>query len=168
MGIYHALMPGALALISRIIIFIIMVFTIPSKAFGEKDMDSLTLSDCYGTIIKEWSDSNVVYVNKKGREYILSLNGVYFKDRELALKEFIYRNLKQEYECNFREIFVVLFNQKLKIEEVRIANLHANKETVRCDHQKDYINAIRKTRGKWIRKEKKQKMYVYIFSMHIH
>ena len=51
--------------------------------------------------------------------------------------------------------------------EIRIAYNGINIESQKCKHRKEYIRALKKTRGMWIKKIKNQKKYVYIISMHI-
>lgn len=91
-----------------------------------------------------------------------------YKDGEVALKDHIYKTTENNYECNIREVFVILFNNNLEIEEVRIADVGNNNEPLNCEHKKSYINAIKKTKGLWMKKGGKHKKYIYIFSMHIH
>lgn len=154
--------------ILSVIVFVFLSTVIPSKASNVKDGKILDLHDMYGVIIKEWTDSSVVYINKKGKEFEVALNEICYKDGEMALKDYIYKTIENEYECNVREVFVVLFTKNLKIEEVRIADVGNKSEPLNCEHKRNYINAIKKTKGLWIRKGKKQKKYIYIFSMHIH
>lgn len=151
-----------------VIVFILVSIVLPSKASGVNDGKILDLHDIYGVIIKEWTDSTVLYINEKGKEYEVTLNEICYKNGETALKDDIYETIKNEYECNVREVFVILFKKNLKIEEVRIADVGNNNEPLNCEHKKAYINAIKKTKGLWMRKGEKHKKYIYIFSMHIH
>ena len=148
--------------ILNVIVFILASIVVPSKA--SNDGRILDLHDMYGVIIKEWTDSTVSYINEKGKEFEVALNEIYYKDGETALKDYIYKTMENEYECNVREVFVILFKEDLKIEEVRIAN----SEPLNCEHKRAYIKAIKKTKGMWMRKGEKRKKYIYIFSMHIH
>ena len=141
---------------------VLIFWSIPSLAFNVESSDTPILKDRYGIIIKEMSDSSVIYTNKKGKDFSIPLYTICFKESETALKDFIYKNLEDEYECNIREIIVVVFNKKLKIEDVRIADIGECDEPLKCKHKTDYIKAIRKTEECGI----KQKKYVYIFSMH--
>lgn len=140
----------------------------PSKTSNVKDVKGLELHDTYGVIIKEWTDSSVVYIDKKRKEFEVALNEICYKDGEVALKDHIYKTTENNYECNIREVFVILFNNNLEIEEVRIADVGNNNEPLNCEHKKSYINAIKKTKGLWMKKGGKHKKYIYIFSMHIH
>lgn len=153
--------------------YLIFIFlfstTIPSVASNSKcDENNPELYDSFGTIIKEWSDSSAIFRNKKGKEYKVVMNDVYYKDGEVALKNFIYKNTEKEYECNVREVFVILFGKNLEIEEVRIADVGIKTEPYDCEHKRDFINAIKKTKGLWMKKGKKRKKHVYVFSLHIH
>lgn len=150
-----------------ILVPVLISCSIPSLAFNVDSSDTPILKDCYGIIIKEMSDSSVIYTNKRGKDFTIPLNTIFFNEGETSLKDFIYKNLEDEYECNVREIIVVCFNRKLKIKEVRIADIGECEEPPNCKHKADYKKAIRKTKGMW-NKTKKQKKYVYIFSMHIH
>lgn len=154
----------------RLIILSIIVCNIqfcPIKIYSSELNDIPILIDNYGYIIKGVSDSCVTYVNKKGKEYVVRLNGVFFKGGETSLKKYIYNNIQNDYECNVREVIVILFNKNLKIKDVRIGNISVFNKHIICEHHSDYIRAIKKTKGMWERREK-NKYYIYIFSIHIH
>ena len=146
-----------------IFLFLFMITFVASA----QNSPQTVLRDAYGIIVKEWNDSSLIYINKKGKEYKIPLNGICYKGGDSALKRFVYKTIKKEYECNVREIFIILFNQNLKIEEIRIAYNGINIESQKCKHRKEYIRALKETRGMWIKKIKNQKNYVYIISMHI-
>lgn len=97
-------------------------------AFNAKDSVELVLRDQYGIIIEEMSNRNIVYRTKKGEVYSIIPNGVRFKKGESCLKDFIYKQIKEDYECNIREIFIILFNKRLEIEEVRIVDVVESNE----------------------------------------
>ena len=147
-----------------VFLFLFMISFVASA----QNSPQTVLCDAYGVIVKEWNDSSLIYINKKGKEYKIPLNGICYNGGDSALKRFIYKAVKKEYECNVREIFIILFNQNLKIEEIRIAYNGINSESQKCKHRKEYIRAIKKTKGMWIKKIKNHKKYVYIISMHIH
>ena len=153
-------------LLNSVVCFLFsVIFSLNVYGVGQGDFPDLF--DQHGIIFKEFSDNSVIYVNKKGFEYKIPLHGVSFKGGDVALKKFVYDKLHDEYECNTRELFVIPFNNKLKIEEIRVVDIGVNNEPLNCKHKRDYINAIMKTKGKWF-KTKNQQKYVYIFSMHIH
>lgn len=145
----------------------LFLFTISSVASAQNTPQTI-LCDTYGVIVKEWNDSSIIYISKKGKEYKIPLNGICFNGGDSALKKFIYKAIKKEYECNVRDIFIILFNQNLKIEEIRIAYNGINSESQKCKHRKEYIRAIKKTKGMWLKRIKGHQKYVYITSMHIH
>lgn len=147
-----------------VFLFLFMISFVASA----QNSPQTVLCDAYGVIVKEWNDSSLIYINKKGKEYKIPLNGICYNGGDSALKRFIYKAIKKEYECNVREIFIILFNQNLKIEEIRIAYNGINSESQKCKHRKEYIRALKKTKGMWIKKIKNHKKYVYIISMHIH
>ena len=146
--------------------FVSNILFFPIKIYGSELNGIPLLKDQYGYIIKDVSDSCVTYVNKRGKEYIVHLNGIYFKGGETSLKKFVYNNLQKDYECNIREVFVVFFNKNLKIKEVRMCNINTSDNHIFCEHHKDYIRAIKKTKGLW-KRNVEEKYYIYIFSMHI-
>jgi hypothetical protein len=153
--------------ILNVIVFILASIVVPSKASNDNDGRILDLHDMYGVIIKEWTDSTVSYINEKGKEFEVALNEIYYKDGETALKDYIYKTMENEYECNVREVFVILFKEDLKIEEVRIADIGNNSEPLNCEHKRAYIKAIKKTKGMWMRKGEKRKKYIYIVCIFI-
>ncbi len=142
------------------------VFVLDAKTLQQTE--GHLLSDYYGTIVKEMSDSTVTYVSKLGEKYIIPRDGVYFNDNECALKCFIYNNICREYECNTREVFVIFFDKDLNIKEVRIADIKGSNEPLKCEHKRDYIKAIMKTHGMWNKRIIDSDKYVYMFSMHVH
>jgi hypothetical protein len=147
--------------------FVCNVLFLPIKIYSSELNEIPPLNDKYGYIIKDISDSCVTYVNKKGKEYVVHLNGVIFEGGETSLKKMIYNSLQKDYECNIREVIVIFFNKNLKIKEVRMCNIGASDNHIICEHNKDYIRAIKKTKALW-KKNVKEKYYIYIFSMHIH
>ena len=154
----------------RLIILITIICDLlifPINIYSSETDEIPILCDNYGYIIKNISDSCMTYIDKKGKEYMVSTNGVIFKGGEIALKNFIYNNLQRDYECNLREIIVIFFDKNLKIKEVRMCTINAVNNHFWCEHNKDYIRAIKKTKGMW-KKRLREKYYVYILSMHIH
>ena len=75
-----------------IFLFLFMITFVASA----QNSPQTVLRDAYGIIVKEWNDSSLIYINKKGKEYKIPLNGICYKGGDSALKRFVYKTIKKE------------------------------------------------------------------------
>ena len=141
------------------------VVTISAETQWKQPVDSLVISDNYGIVIKNISDTTITYVSKKRRTYTIEKNSIFFSEGEDSLKSYIYNRVNKDYECNTRELIIVFFDSELRLKEIRMANISPLCRG--CRHRRDYIRAVKQTKGMW-KKNKKQDNYIYVFSIHVH
>lgn len=125
---------------------------------------NIVIKDENGIIAKYLSDSLVVYVDKLGEEIHIVPNLIYYdKGRNELIKElFSSLDFSNEY-YGGKVLFFILFNDELQIQEIRVyepllPSYKANDLVI-----DKYVKYLEKTEGRWIRKEDKQKWYLYIF-----
>lgn len=147
------------------IIFILLCLSCSANIFY-KEKQSQVIKDDNGIIAKFLSDSLVVYVNKEGEELRIIPNMVCFdKGKDELIKE-LFSSLNFCYDdYGGRVVFFVLFNDMLHVQEVRIF------EPLRPSYKANdyvierYVEYLKQTEGRWIRKENKQKWNLFIFSI---
>lgn len=132
-----------------------------------QDASQTFISDSDGIIIEEMTDTIIVYHTRKNRKLHVLKGSVCYEGGDEQLKQDIYNNLLMDYECNVREVFCVLFDEKLNIQEIRASNL-GNIKNQREIYLDDYIKAIKKTKGKWRKCKAGEKWYLYVVTLHIH
>ena len=122
--------------------------------------------DQYGTIIRESHDSLWYYTTKTGRELIIPKEAVSYEGGDSSLKRFVYSSLLEDNEDNTIEMFFLLFDQKMKISEIRAVNLSKwnspNRDKYLCEYFKAFYRAQR-----WKKELKNLNNYLYVIVMHI-
>lgn len=125
---------------------------------------NIVIKDENGIIAKYLSDSLVVYVDKLGEEIHIVPNLIYYdKGRNELIKELFSSLDFSNEDYGGKVFFFILFNDELQIQEIRVyepllPSYKANDLVI-----DKYIKYLEKTEGRWIRKEDKQKWYLYIF-----
>ncbi len=125
---------------------------------------NIVIKDKNGIIAKYLSDSLVVYVDKLGEEILIVPNLIYYdKGRDELIKELFSSLDFSNEDYGGKVLFFILFNDELQIQEIRVyepllPSYKANDLVI-----DKYIKYLEKTEGQWIRKEDKQKWYLYIF-----
>lgn len=122
--------------------------------------------DEYGTIYTLINDSVIIYHTKKGEKYEVRLNQIYFMDGMDKLKEYLRKEYHQTDDSDdyYRVFFFMLFDNKLRLKEIRGVVLPLNQYTEsRKKRVKQYMVGLKKTKSKW-KKKTNQKWYVYCFS----
>lgn len=147
------------------IIFILLCLSCSANIFY-KEKQSQVIKDDNGIIAKFLSDSLVVYVNKEGEELRIIPNLVCFdKGREGLIKE-LFSSLDFSNE-NYggKVVFFILFNDMMQVQEVRTFEpLHPSYKTNDYVIER-YVEYLKQTEGRWIRKENKQKWNLFILSI---
>ena len=121
--------------------------------------------DEYGIIAKYLSDSLVLYVNKDGKEISIIPNMVYFdKGKEGLVRELFSSMDFSNEEYGRKVVFFVLFNKVLQVQEVRVyeplyPSYKANDLVINS-----YVKYLEQTEGRWLKRGKRQKWYLYMFS----
>lgn len=122
--------------------------------------------DEYGTIYTLINDSTIIYHTKKGEKYEARLNQIYFMDGMDKLKEYLRKEYHQTDDSDdyYRVFFFMLFDNKLRLKEIRGVVLPLNQYTEsRKKRVKQYMVGLKKTKSKW-KKKTNQKWYIYCFS----
>ena len=125
------------------------------------------IRDEYGVVYIHLNDSTIIYNTKKGDKYETKLDLICYGDGEDNLK----KSLKEEVcypddsdDYSYRVFFILLFDSKLRIKEVRGFVLPLNQYSEsKKKRDKQYVKKLKRTKNRW-RKLANQKWYVYYFS----
>lgn len=124
--------------------------------------------DEYGDIYIPVNDSTIMYCTKKGKKHEVKIDQISFVDGESALIDYLkkkyYKPGPGDDDYTYRVFFFILFDSRLKIQEVRGFVLPLDQYTESKKKRiKQYFTGLQKTNNRW-KNRSNQKWYVYSFS----